>query len=111
MITLHEVTKELLHAYYKGFVSDPDIFMDMSKFFIYQYNPERIDAYWASRQPKPDRREFLILADDVVVGEICLKHIDFGKKECELSIHLQNDTVKDKGYGTEAEKQIVEVCL
>lgn len=107
MIVLHEVTRELLHAYYRGFDSDPDIFMDMSKFFTYQYDPEKIDAFWAARQPKPDRREFLILADDTVVGELCLKHIDFEKKECELSIHLQNDAVKNKGYGTQAEKLAV----
>lgn len=107
MITLHEATRELLHAYYKGFVSDPDIFMDMSKFFTYQYDSEKIDAYWAARQPRPDRKEFLILSDDTVVGELCLKHIDFEKKECVLSIHLQNDAVKNKGYGTQAEKLAV----
>lgn len=111
MITLHEVTRELLHEYYRGFVSNQDIFMDMSQFFIYQYDPERIDNYWASRQPRPDRREFLILADDKVVGEIYLKHIDFENKECEMSIHMQNDTVKNKGYGTQAEKLMVQYAF
>jgi hypothetical protein len=28
-----------MHEYYKNFVSDPDIFMDMSKYFEYQYSP------------------------------------------------------------------------
>lgn len=45
----------------------------------------------------------MLLASDVI-GELSLKHIDFEKKECELSIHLQNDAVKNKGYGSAAER-------
>ncbi len=36
--------------------------------------------------------------------EIQLKQIDFDKKECTLSIHMQNDSYKGKGYGNTAEK-------
>ncbi len=103
-ITLHEVTRELLHAYYRDFVSDPDIFMDMSRFFHYQYDPQKVDAYFAARRTTPERKDFMILRDGAAIGEISLKHIDYGKKECELSIHLQNDGVKNRGYGTQAEK-------
>ena len=81
-VSLGRVTRKRMHEYYKNFVSDPDIFMDMSKYFEYQYSPERIDRYWETRK----------------------KHIDFEKKECELSIHLQNDSVKNKGYGSAAER-------
>lgn len=101
-ITLGRVTKKRLHEYYKGFVSDTDIIMDMSRFFEYRYDSEKIDAYWAARKPKKDRKDFFILLSSKPIGELSLKHINYEKKECELSIHLQNDSVKNKGYGTEA---------
>lgn len=43
-VSLGRVTRKRMHEYYKNFVSDPDIFMDMSKYFEYQYSPERIDS-------------------------------------------------------------------
>lgn len=88
----------------QNFVSDPDIFMDMSKYFEYQYSPERIDRYWETRKKPKDRKDFFVLLESEVIGELALKHIDFEKKECELSIHLQNDSVKNKGYGSAAER-------
>ena len=110
-ITLGEVTRERLHAYYRGFVSDPDIFMDMSKFFIYHYDPARIDAYCASLRPREDRKDFLILRNTDPIGELSLKHIDYEKSQCELSIHLQNDSVKGKGYGSVAERLALEYAF
>lgn len=103
-ITLGEVTRERLHDYYKGFVSDPDLFMDMSRFVHYRYDPARIDAYFDARKPSADRRDFMILKDFAAIGELSLKHIDWDAGTCELSIHLQNDSVKNKGYGTIAER-------
>lgn len=103
-ISLCEVTRERLHEYYRGFVSDPDLFMDMSRFFHYQYDPGRIDAYFDARKPSADRRDFMILNGSAAIGELSLKHIDYEAGECELSIHLQNDSVKNKGYGTIAER-------
>ena len=38
------------------------------------------------------------------MGEVGFKHIDCVKKECELTIHLQNDGVKNRGIGTAAER-------
>ena len=40
---------------------------------------------------------------DEPIGEIILKRIDHIAKFCTLSIHLQNDNVKNKEYGTQAE--------
>ena len=47
------------------------------------------------------------MLDGRVIGEVGLRHADRAKKECGLSIHLQNDSVKNKGYGTEAERLAV----
>ena len=103
-ISLCQVTRARLHEYYKDFVSDPDIFMDMSRFSIYQYDPRRIDAYFDARKPSAERRDFMVLNGSAVIGELSLKHINEETGECELSIHLQNNSVKNKGYGTIAEK-------
>lgn len=79
-VSLGRVTRKRMHEYYKNFVSDPDIFMDMSKYFEYQYSPERIDKYWETRKKPKDRKDFFVLLESEVIGELALKHIDFEKK-------------------------------
>ena len=79
-VSLGRVTRKRMHEYYKNFVSDPDIFMDMSKYFEYQYSPERIDRYWETRKKPKDRKDFFVLLESEVIGELALKHIDFEKK-------------------------------
>lgn len=79
-VSLGRVTRKRMHEYYKNFVSDPDIFMDMSKYFEYQYSPERIDRYWETRKNPKDRKDFFVLLESEVIGELALKHIDFEKK-------------------------------
>lgn len=90
---------------------DADIFMDMSRCSDYIYNPEKADAYYNRLRATKDRVDFLIMLGEKPIGEIALKHIDETKKQCELSIHLQNDTVKNKGYGTQAERMIMEYAF
>ena len=97
------MTRELCHEFFKGFENDPDIFMDMSLFSEYKYDKDAVDKYFDSKQD-PSRVMLAIMMDDTVIGEIQLKNIDHGKKECTLSIHMQNDSVKGHGYGTYAEK-------
>ena len=106
-IRLRPMDRTLLHEYYKGFVMDADLFMDMSRFRAYTYAPERVDAYFDKLRSQKDRVDFLILLDEKPIGEIALKHIDETAKQCELSIHLQNDSVKNQGYGTQAERLIL----
>ena len=37
------------------------------------------------------------------IGEILIKRIDYSNRSAVFSIHLRNDSVKGKGYGTKAE--------
>lgn len=106
-ISLHDVTLALTHEYYKDFQNDPDIFMDLSRFAEYHYNPAVVDARYHAQKFTADRKNFFIMADGKSVGEICLKQIDNEKKQAELSIHLQNDSVKNKGIGTKAEQLLL----
>lgn len=101
-IKLCKMTKTVARRYFKGFETDPVLFMDMSKYQPYVYSEERADAYY-ERQIRLGREYLAILADEEPIGEIILKNIDPEKRCCTLSIHLQNDSVKNKGYGTQAE--------
>lgn len=102
-IRLCTMTQELCREYYRKFSYDPDIFMDMSRFGTYVYSAEHADAHW-KRQKERKRVHLAIMLDDSIVGELVLKHIDRDAKSCTLGIHLVNDSVKNKGYGTEAER-------
>lgn len=109
-LSLQIMTRELCHEFYKHFENDPDIFMDMSKFAPYKYDARKVDAYFDAQQ-KPDRIVFALIAGGLPIGEVKLKNIDHAKKECSLGIHLQNDGVKGRGYGTQAEKMALEYAF
>lgn len=51
------------------------------------------------------------MLDEKPIGELQLKQINREKAECTLSIHMQNDTVKEKGYGTQAERLAVKYAF
>lgn len=106
-IRLAPMTREYMHEFFQGFVYDPDIFQDMT---LYEkaknsvYDPQKVDAMFAKRSGEADRRSFAVLRGETVIGQVDLKHIDLIEKTCELSIHLKSDAVKDRGYGTQAER-------
>ena len=102
-ISLCIMTRELCQALYKDWQNDPAIYMDMDNFEPYHYNEAVVDRYYESKQ-SPSRVLFAIIKDSKPIGELQLKKIDWERKECTLSIHLQNDSVKGHGYGTAAEK-------
>ena len=47
---------------------------------------------------------FAIALDGRIIGECKLKDMDLEKHTCRMGIHLLNDSVKEKGYGTRAEQ-------
>ena len=102
-ISLCIMTRELCHELYKGWENDPAIYMDTERFTVYQYDENSVDRYFESKQ-NPYRVIFAIMKDSKPIGELQLKQIDWENKECTLSIHMQNDTVKGHGYGTCAER-------
>lgn len=106
IIELKKMTRELCHELYRKWQNDDSIYMDMSLFKPYTYRVETVDRYYDSKQ-EPSRILFAIMLEDRPIGEVQLKQIDQDKKECTLSIHMQNDDVKGKGYGTDAERQAI----
>lgn len=106
-IELLPMTRARMHELYRKFAFDPDTFMDMELFEEYKhyvYDPQKVDARFERRKSEGNNRFFAIMLSGAVIGEVSLRHIDAVKKECELGIHLQNDSVKNRGYGTQAER-------
>ena len=67
------------------------------------YSQEHADAYF-DRYRRPDCVHFAIMRGDEVIGDLQLKRINAEERSCIMSIHMKNDTVKNKGYGTKAEQ-------
>ena len=102
MVSLKPMTRQMCHQFYQNFQNDPAI----GHYYEYVYTPEMADAYFDANSV-PERRLFAITVGEQIVGECKLKNIDFEKRECSMGIHLQNDAVKGKGYGTQAERLIL----
>lgn len=97
------MTRELCHELYQGWENDPAIYRDMDLFTPYHYDESAVNRYFDAKQ-NSSRVLFAIMQDGTPIGELQLKQIDRERKECTLSIHMQNDMVKGRGYGTCAEK-------
>lgn len=110
MIELRAMTRQLCHEFYREYENDTDLFMDMSKFFTYQYDEEKVNKYYDSQQRR-NRIVLTIIHSGKSVGQLTLKNIDYNKKECTLSIILQNNSVKGRGIGTLAEKLALEYAF
>ena len=105
-VSLQPMTREMCHEFYKCFQNDPAI----GHYYEYIYTPEIADHYFDTNSV-PDRRMFAILTDGQIVGECKLKYIDMDKRECSMGIHLRDDSVKEKGYGTQAERLILQYAF
>lgn len=102
MVQLEPMTREMCHSFYREFQNDPAI----GHYYEYIYSPENVDCYY-NRNSGSGRMLFAIMVDGKIVGECKLKNIDLKRRQCSMGIHLQNDSVKEKGYGTEAERLIL----
>ena len=109
-ITLVPMDRKLCHEFYRGFVNDPDIFMDMGKFYEFKYDPRWVDNYF-DRQMNRSRVLFAVMLAGAPIGEVKLWDIDRENRECKLGIHMQSDAVKGRGFGTRAERLAVEYAF
>lgn len=101
-VSLRKMTRELCHELYKGWQNDASICTDASSFKPFCYDEASVDRYFDSKNDS-SRRMFAIMLGGRPIGELQLKRIDPEKAECTLSIHMQSDAVKGKGFGTQAE--------
>ena len=101
-LRLEEDTLPLCHAFFRALKQAPELFEDPADYTPYTYDPARVDAFFAARRAKPDRKDFAILLGEDVIGQLALKHIDPALASGELEICLVSDEVKNRNYGSRA---------
>lgn len=105
-IVLAPYTIDRCHAFFKDYVADPAMTYD-----IYTYDKDEVDRYYQNKVLDTSRIFFAICHNDNTVGEIQIKRIDKEKLCGTLSISLVNDGFKGKGYGTEAQKLLIDYAI
>ncbi len=104
MIELKPMTYSLAHLFYKDFAYDAALFPEGLPREPFRYTTNWVNTY-CEKQRQRNRIHLAILRYNQPVGEILFKKIDPDRCSCVFSIHLQNDSVKNQGIGTEATKQ------
>ncbi|SHO45098.1 GNAT family N-acetyltransferase [Anaerocolumna xylanovorans] len=105
-ISLVPYTLEKCHEIYKQYVSDP-----MMTEQPYVYSKNIVDLYYQNKAMDSTRIFFAISYEGNIIGEIQLKRIDKINKCGTLSIILTSDSVKNRGFGTEAERLLIEYAF
>ena len=104
-IRLIPMTDDMYRCYFKEYENDPDLFLQGQPYFSYTYSEEKVDKY-VQRQRDLKRITLAIMYDDEIAGEIIIKNIE-EHKCATMGITLKNPKYKDRGIGTEAEKQAI----
>ena len=109
-ISLCIMTRELCHQFFREHESDPAVYKDESEFQPYVYSEEDVDNFFKRKQV-PGRLELAAMMDGRTIGHVQLKNIDNEKRECEFGFHMQNDSVKGLGYGTQIARLALEYAF
>lgn len=104
-IRLTPMTDEMYHLYLKEYDNDPDLYLPGQRYEHYVYSEERVERY-IKRQKDLNRIALAILRDDEIVGEIVIKSIE-PHKSATFGIALKNQSYKDQGIGTQAERLLI----
>ena len=100
----------MMHNFYKIFEYDPVTLPEKDIDKVYTYQAEQVEQRFNKHQQQ-GKQHFAILLDEQVIGDIYLKQLDQMTRSCEMGIHLINDTYKNKGYGTQAEKLLLKYAF
>lgn len=109
-ISLCVMTRELCHQFFRAHESDPAVYSNESEFKPYVYSKEAADSFYERKQV-PGRLEMVALMNGWTIGHVQLKNIDPEKRECEFGFHMQNDSVKGHGYGTQIARLALEYAF
>ena len=107
-LRLEEETLPLCHAFFQALQQAPELFENPADFQPYVYDPARVDAFFAARRARDDRKDFVILLGETVIGELAFKHLDREKARGELEICLTSDEVKNRDFGSRAVRLALE---
>ncbi len=101
-ITLVPMTRELCHAMFKDWENDSSMYADPAQCPVYRYDADVVNRFFDKKQ-EASRIMLAVMLQGEPIGALDLKNINRDASECALSIHLKNDSVKNRGYGTQAE--------
>ena len=107
-IYLTRMSRAIAETYFKAFCFDKAVFLDGQPVTQFRYSDEWLDDYLARKR---NCEHLAIMCCEMPIGEILFKRIDHIARTAVFSIHLQNDSVKGKGYGTFAEKLAIEYAF
>ena len=98
-VELRTFSEEEYHQFFRHYQSDP--LMDPVPF---RYNREQVARSYAYNHGgfRENYVHYGIFADGKPLGSFQLKRVDAVRKTCEFGIILQDDSVKNRGIGTEA---------
>lgn len=100
--TLVPYTLDLCHEVYERYIPDPMMTYDQ-----FYYDSDKIDRYFEVKVMDSSRCFFAIKHENITVGEIQLKYINYEEKHGTLSILIINDEYKNKGIGSKAIKSMI----
>ena len=109
-ITLCIMTRELCHQFFREHESDPAVYADESQFKPYVYSEDTANRFYERKQVS-GRLELVAMMDGRTIGHVQLKNINEEKRECEFGFHMQNDSVKGLGYGTQIARLALEYAF
>lgn len=101
-IRLAPMTDDMYHRYLKEYDNDPDLYLPGQPYAHYVYSEEIADRY-IQRQKDKHRIPLAILSGDEIVGEIVVKDVE-PHRCATFGIALKNQSFKDRGIGTQAER-------
>lgn len=106
-IEIRTFTEKEYHAFFRRYQPDP--LMDPSPF---RYNREQISRSYAYNHGgyRRDYVHFGIFLNNEPVGSLQLKRMDPVRKQCEFGIILRDDSVKNRGIGTEAIRRVMNIA-
>jgi len=94
------------HEFYRKYVPDP--LMDTTP-YVYDY--AKGEENFHKKMADTTRKYFAIVYEGNVVGEVYLKYINAEDRSTRFGIALTDDSVKGKGFGTEAMQLIINYAL
>ena len=97
---LMKMTWAITEAYFTDFEYDQAVFKDGQAMHRFSYSEKWLCEYLKHNS---ENCHLAIMNDNMPIGEILFKRIDYSNRCAVFSIHLRNDSVKKKGYGTKAE--------
>ena len=98
-----------MHEFYRAFSYAPSA-MPENDNSCYIYDAATVDAYFEKHMIQ-GKIHFAIMLGDTVIGDVYLKNVNSIDRFCTIAIHMANDTYKGHGYGTQAEKLILEYAF